>query len=191
MNSPIRNRMASSTTVSGRLSAAAFLWGLAEATLFFIVPDVLLSAAALSRLRAALVACAWTTAGALAGGVLMYAWGAAAPTLAGAVLDRVPAISPAMQAEVYRDMALHGQLALFLGPLTGTPYKLYAVAAGQLQLAPATFLLVSVPARALRFLLVSLLAYTVSRRLPARWRLPVLAACWLVFYLGYFAHMGW
>ncbi len=176
---------------SSSLHLAAFLWGLAEATLFFIVPDILLSAAALSRLRAALVACAWTTTGALVGGAVMYAWGATAPTEAWAVLDRVPAIGLTMQENVRKTMAEHSLAVLFLGPLTGTPYKLYAVAAGQQGLAPAAFLLVSLPARALRFVLVSLLAYVASRRLSEPWRLPVLAACWLAFYFGYFIHMGW
>lgn len=178
-------------TSSGRRGAAAFLWGLAEATLFFIVPDLLVSAVALERLRAALVACAWATAGALAGGVLMYAWGALAPAEAWSALDRVPGIGPAMQEGVRAALAEHGLAALFLGPLTGTPYKLYAVAAGQQGLSLAAFLLVSVPARALRFVLLALLTRAIAQLLPERRRLPVLAVCWLVFYLGYFVHMGW
>lgn len=177
------------------LPAAAFLWGLAEATLFFIVPDVLLSAVALRRLKTALVACAWATAGALPGGLALYLWGMAAPAEAWAVLDRVPAISLAMQGEVRDAMTAQGLGALFLGPLTGTPYKLFAVAAGQQGLDLIPFLLVSVPARAARFVLVCLLAYTVSRLLAGRFSTParygILAACWLVFYGAYFAHMGW
>ena len=177
------------------LKPAAFLWGLAEATLFFIVPDVLLTAAALRRLRAALVLCGWATLGALAGGTGMYFWGEQAPAQAWALLDRVPAIAPAMMAWVRTALAQEGLAALFLGPLSGTPYKLYAVAAGQQQLDLAAFLLVSVPARAARFVLVCLLAYTVSRLLAGRLsetrRYGVLAAAWLLFYAGYFFHMGW
>ena len=57
--------------------AAAFAWGFAEATLFFVVPDVWLTLIAVRRgLRPALVACGWALAGALAGGLAMYAWGA-------------------------------------------------------------------------------------------------------------------
>ncbi|MCP5278999.1 MAG: hypothetical protein H6935_11645 [Thiobacillus sp.] len=181
--------------MKARLHPAAFLWGLAEATLFFIVPDVLLSAAALHRLKTALVACAWATAGALPGGLALYLWGRAAPAEAWTVLDRVPAIRPAMQADVSASLAEHGLAALFLGPLTGTPYKLYAVAAGQQGFDLIPFLLASVPARAARFVLVCLLAYTVSRLLAGRFSTParygILAACWLVFYGAYFAHMGW
>jgi membrane protein YqaA with SNARE-associated domain len=173
------------------LRLSAFLWGLAEATLFFIVPDVLLSAAALNRLRPALVACAWATAGALLGGALMFAWGTHDPAAAWAMLDRIPAIDAAMQTGVREALGEHGLAALFLGPLTGTPYKLYAVAAGQAGLSLAAFLLVSIPARAVRFVLLCLLVHWISRKLPDAARLPVLAACWLLFYGAYFVHMGW
>lgn len=177
------------------IQAAALVWGLAEATLFFIVPDVLLSALALARLRAALAACAWATLGALAGGAAMYFWGAAAGAEAWSLLDGVPAVDPAMQARVRDSLAREGLPALFLGPLTGTPFKLYAVAAGQQAADLAAFLAVSAPARAARFVLVCLLAYTVSRLLAPRYALPtrygILAATWLLFYAGYFMHMGW
>jgi membrane protein YqaA with SNARE-associated domain len=177
--------------LNGRLNAAAFVWGLAEATLFFIVPDVPLSAAALTRLRAALAACVWATAGALVGGLLMYAWGSTSPMDAWGALDRIPGIAPSMAAGVREAMAEHGLGALFLGPLTGKPYKLYAVAAGQRGSGLGAFLLASVPARAIRFVLVSLLVRAISRPVPEPFRLQLLAVCWLVFYVGYFYYMGW
>ena len=48
------------------LRVAVAVWGFAEATLFFIVPDVLLSYVALKNLRAALLTCFIATGGALA-----------------------------------------------------------------------------------------------------------------------------
>lgn len=173
---------------TGRFAAA---WGFAEASLFFIVPDVLLSAIALRHRRAALRASFWATAGALAGGAAMYAWGAVAPDFAWLALDRVPAIHAAMWWQVHDSLAEHGLGALFLGPLTGVPYKLYAVAAGQQALPFAAFLLVSVPARALRFVLIVWLTHAIARRLPEAWGPGVLALCWLAFYTAYFLHMGW
>ncbi len=152
---------------------------------------MLLSALALRGLRVALPACAWATVGALVGGLTMYLWGAAAPEAAWSLLDRVPAIDPAMQAGVRASLAEHGLAALFLGPLTGTPYKPYAVAAGQQGVSPAAFLLVSVPARALRFVAIVALTHLLARRLPPRRRPIVLALCWLGFYAAYFLHMGW
>src|SRR3546814_3695958 len=50
--------------------AVSLLWGFAEATVFFVVPDVWISRRALSSWRAALRGCGFALAGALGGGVL-------------------------------------------------------------------------------------------------------------------------
>jgi len=174
-----------------RANLAAFVWGLAEGSLFFIVPDVLLTALALSRLRTALIACIWAVAGALCGGLIMHAWGATAPVEAWAILDHVPAIGPAMEHRVQASMAEHGLVAMFQGPVTGTPYKLYAVAAGQLHMELLPFLLISIPVRGIRFVLAVLLAHAIVGRAPKRLRLSVLAGWWLLNYAVYFSIMGW
>ena len=49
------------------VNLGAAVWGFAEATLFFIVPDVLLSWIALHAPRKALVACLWAVVGAPSG----------------------------------------------------------------------------------------------------------------------------
>src|SRR3546814_8042489 len=51
--------------------AISLLWGFAEATVFFVVPDVWISRRALSSWRAALRRCGFALAGALVGGVLL------------------------------------------------------------------------------------------------------------------------
>src|SRR3546814_4475619 len=48
--------------------AISLLWGFAEATVFFVVPDVWISRRALSSWRAALRSCGFALAGALVGG---------------------------------------------------------------------------------------------------------------------------
>jgi uncharacterized membrane protein YdjX (TVP38/TMEM64 family) len=121
----------------------------------------------------------------------MYLWGRADATGTAAFLDQIPGIGPTMLEVVRASLDTHGLAALFLGPLTGTPYKLYAVAAGQTGAAFLSFLLVSLPARAIRFVLIVLLTHAIARRLPARLGSPILAVCWLAFYAAYFAHMGW
>ncbi|MGH7645928.1 MAG: hypothetical protein ACREMR_10125 [Gemmatimonadales bacterium] len=172
-------------------SLVAALWGLAEATLFFIVPDVFLSLVAVRDRRGALIACGWAVAGALAGGLVMYQWGRADPGAARAALDAVPAIGAAMIVEVERGLAATGLPALVLGPLIGTPYKIYAVAGGGLGLGLGPFLLVSVPARGVRFVLVTLVAAWVSRGPLAAWPLgrkrAVALAVWVAFYGVYLA----
>lgn len=172
---------------------AAGLWGFAEATFFFLVPDLLLSALAISDWRLALWACLAALAGALAGGALMYRWGRRDPDAARRLLVRVPGIPAGMLDEVRRDVAARGLVALLLGPLSGTPYKLYAVESAALHRSFALFLLVSVPARMLRFLLViAVVAWLSARALPAlpvEWKYAIWAAAWLAFYLWYFRAM--
>ncbi len=169
--------------------AVAALWGLAEATLFFVVPDVWLSLVAAASRRRALRACLWAAAGALAGGLAMHAWGAADPAWALAAVERVPAVSSAMVERVAAQLGEHGLWALFVGPWTGTPYKLYAVQAGALGVPAWQFALASVPARLARFLVLSWMLGRLAGRLPARWRAPALLAGWAVFYAGFFALM--
>ena len=84
----------------GAAQVVAFAWGFAEATLFFLLPDVFLTALAARNLHAAVRATLSALAGALLGGTLMYACGHAAPERARALLDAVPAVSPALLASV-------------------------------------------------------------------------------------------
>jgi membrane protein YqaA with SNARE-associated domain len=75
---------------------AGFIWGFAEATLFFIVPDVLLTFIALYSFRRSVKVLASILLGALAGGTLMFYAGQRSPDQAKAVVLRVPFVSPAM-----------------------------------------------------------------------------------------------
>ncbi|HTO83072.1 MAG TPA: hypothetical protein VMQ73_12595 [Methylomirabilota bacterium] len=176
------------------LMVLAALWGFAEATLFVIVPDVLLTGVAVRRDRStALAATAWTIAGAVAGGVLMYGWGMRDAAGAAAMLDRLPAIAPAMIARVGADLQRAGLPAMAIGAFSGVPYKIYAVMAPGAGIGLGAFLAASVPIRALRFVVVVFIAdglnRLLARRLSARRRIALLLAFWVVFYGGYFALM--
>ena len=165
----------------------AVIWGFAEATLFFLVPDVWLSYVTLQRnLRAALVACVWATAGAITGGVVMYGWGSTDPDGARALLELVPAVSAAMVERVATELERQGLVALFVGPFVGTPYKIYAVTAPQSGIGLWPFAVISVPARLARFVLVSLIVNWISRRWLANWsrraKLGLVGSFWLAFY---------
>ena len=173
--------------------AGAFVWGVAEATVFFIVPDVLLTALALWSFRRGLAACGWATAGALCGGLLMYWWGSRSPERAEVLLDWVPAVSPQMIEDVREGLAEGGLRALFFGPLKGTPYKIYAVESGRLGLNLAAFLLVSAPARLARFLILASLAGWLARGPLKGWtprrRTALVLFLWTAFYVFFFALM--
>lgn len=174
---------------------AAALWGFAEATLFFLVPDIWLTALAVRRgLKPALLASLSALAGALLGGLAMYAWGTHDPESARAVLARVPAIDAAMIADVGDRLRKDGLMAIFLGPLFGIPYKIFAVEAAATGVGLAAFLAVSIPARLVRFLLLSGISWAISTALAGCAGLPfrtgLLAGGWIVFYIAYFTVMG-
>jgi hypothetical protein len=176
------------------LDVAAFIWGVAEATLFFFVPDVLLSYIGLKRgvkpaARASLVA----AIGAAVGGAIMYLWAARDYAAAREAVLAVPAISDAMAMHAQAAMANDWFLATFLGPLSNTPFKLYAILAPQAGAPLPLFALASIAARLPRFLIVSigvaLIGQGLRRWLTERQLLWVLAGAWLLFYAGFFALM--
>jgi membrane protein YqaA with SNARE-associated domain len=170
----------------------AFAWGFAEGTLFFVVPDVLISLAALCGGRRALPHVAAAVAGALLAGAVMFAWSAADYAAASAAVQSVPFVPERMVAQVIQGLETEQAVALFRGSVTGIPYKLFAVEApGRLPL--SLFLAATVLARAARFLLVwsvfTILGAWVRRRHPGNWsRLAWLhAALWIPFYVIYWS----
>ncbi|MGD9980235.1 MAG: hypothetical protein AB7H66_14175 [Hyphomonadaceae bacterium] len=176
------------------LDIAAFVWGVAEATLFFIVPDVLLSYIGLKRgvsdaARASIAA----AIGAAVGGVIMYLWAADNFAAARAAVLAVPAIGEAMAAHAEAAMAGNWFLATFVGPLSSTPFKLYAILAPHAGAPLPLFALASIAARLPRFLLVStgvaMIGRVLSRRLSERQLLWRLIGAWLLFYAVFFALM--
>lgn len=171
---------------------AAGLWSLAEATVFFLVPDVLLSGIAVLDWPLALRCCAVAVAGALAGGALMYRLGRSGAPVDG-FLARLPGVSAAMQQRVAGEIARRRFIAVLLGPLSGTPYKLYAVEAGRQRLSFTGFLLISIPARLIRFVAVTLLAawlaHGVFPDLATTTKLAIWLVAWTVFYAWYFRAM--
>lgn len=168
----------------------AALWGFAESTLFFIVPDVLLTWLALSVPLRALRACYWALGGALAGALAMIAWAGASPGGAEAALLALPGIGPELVELVRGQLVAEGLPAILMGPVQGFPYKVYVVEATVLGLSAWKLLAVSVPGRMLRFLLVTLIVIGVARgplrRLSTRTLRILHVVAWTVFYVVYF-----
>ncbi|MDO5618151.1 hypothetical protein [Kocuria sp.] len=188
----------------------AFGWGVAEATVFFVVPDAWTSYLALHKPRRGFITTATATAGALLGGAVVHRWASMVPAAHSAEwAARIPAINTAMVSKVDRQMAEHGLKSLMIGPFTGTPYKLYARSAGVQGFALVPFVAWSIPARMTRFVLVTgvvgALAGT-ARRIgvsgPGRGlaRIPgvtaegaervVFVASWAAFYAWFFRSVG-
>ena len=171
--------------------AAAAGWGVAEATLFFFVPDVLLTYVVMRfGLRAGLRLALIAAAAASITGIGMWLWASHDPETARQVMLMVPAIGPDLLARAHDEIASNWPLHLFTGAMTGVPYKLYAVEAGAAHLNPLLFALVSFPARLTRFVLTAVAAelgreVLIKLRRP-EWRYYGWGAVWIAVYAVYF-----
>src|SRR5262249_43624483 len=129
---------------------AGSAWGFAEATLFFIVPDVLLTLVALYSFRRSIKLVACILLGALAGGTVMFYLGAKNPAGAKALVLRVPFVSDAMFTKTQAGFQSDGIWTLAKAPGNGIPYKVYCVQTSQYAGWPA-FIAMSALARLKRF----------------------------------------
>jgi membrane protein YqaA with SNARE-associated domain len=176
------------------LAIAAFVWGVAEATLFFVVPDVLLSCIGLKHgARRGMASALSAALGATLGGVILYIWSTNDAEAALAAVSAVPAVSDAMIANAHGSMIHNWIAATFLGPLTATPYKVFAILAPHQGVPLAAFAIASVLARLPRFLIAAtgaaLAGRFLGRWLSQRQLTWVLIGAWLLFYAVFFALM--
>ncbi|MCV0424770.1 MAG: hypothetical protein K5905_04825 [Roseibium sp.] len=173
----------------------AALWGFAEATLFFIVPDVLLSSVALSSLKKALWACLSAALAATLGGLLVWICANQYPQETKDVLLKIPGISTTTYATV-RELLQNGLfIGMLEGAFSGVPYKIFAAEAGSANVSPLAFAVLSPAARLPRFVAIVLVAFALSRligtRLSKSAKLAISLALWALFYIFYFQAVGW
>lgn len=167
------------------------LWGFAEATLFFVVPDVAVGAVGLFRPRRALLAAAAAVAGAVVGGISLCILGLTLGQEIRQVMDAVPAITPAMIDAAREGLLDRGGFAMFIGVSEGIPYKVYASEWAVLGWGLPALVAWTIPARAFRIFLVALVAAAVgalfrgsiSRR-PTGWG-AAYSSLWITFYVAY------
>lgn len=175
------------------INRIAGLWGFAEATVFFIVPDVWLSIAGRKKLRTGLIACFYSLLGALIGGLLLFIWSSTNQATALQLLDWIPGINSAMIKDVNQQIIDQGLVAILFGPLSGTPYKIYAVQAAGLGANIWMFMFVSIFARIVRFLLVTIFCHYalkfLNKVMDKKYNLNILIVGWVGFYLFYFTVM--
>ncbi len=168
-------------------------WGVAEATFFFIVPDVLITAFALRQPRAAAACVVGAVLGALLGGAAMYAWATADRPLAQAAVDAVPFIHTRLFAQAQSLTATHDGLGILFGALSGVPYKVFAVQAPE-TMGLLEFLAWTVPGRAVRFLLAlavsALMAPLLMRWLGQRGTISIWLLAWVAIYATYWTQMA-
>jgi membrane protein YqaA with SNARE-associated domain len=177
--------------------ALAAAWGFAEATLFFVVPDVLLTWLAGFRPRLVWRAVMACLVGALVGGSLMFMLAQQSPGAVRAWVAAVPAISEGFMAATGSTLREDFGPAMLRAGFTGVPYKVLAVESGAGGQSIAAFLAFSVPARLSRWVLLVLVAQGATAFVRARVREPdrVLWTLWTVgwglVYAVYFTVMEW
>ena len=183
MTTPIRSRLETGDRI-------ALGWGFAEAVLFFIIPDVFLTLVAIRfGFRRSWRLAVLATAGAVVGGLVVYAWASLDSASATSAIELLPGIDPSMVEAVNADVAANGNAALLAGPWQGRPYKLFAAASGELGLSAISLALLTIPGRLARFAisiaLASYLRWIFTRWIPEKVMLTTWAAFWIVVYTGY------
>lgn len=166
------------------------LWGLAEATFFFIVPDVLLSYSGRNKLKTGLIACCYSLLGALLGGLVMYYWGYSNQLAVNQFLERIPAIDMELINSVKISLNEQGVTSVLFAPLSGIPYKIYAAQAAAQDVSLQSFLLISIPARIIRFMLITIFFHfalqAINKKINKKHNLAIILVSWVSFYLFYF-----
>jgi hypothetical protein len=111
------------------------------------------------------------------------------------MLERTPGISQHLIRQAGADLESHEWTAILQAPLNGIAYKIYAVQSARQDVPVLGFLLISIPARLLRFLATTVLIHfalhLVLGKKTARIRQFALILGWILFYAVYFARMGW
>ena len=168
----------------------AFLWGVAEGSFFFIVPDVIITLAALFSPRKSLKHIAAVLTGSLIAGTVLFYWSTFHPEKSLNSVMKVPFVRQEMQIKVKKEYRQHGAFALCLGPSSGIPYKLYSVLAPKYTTF-TKFLIFSIPARLERFIITWVLFTSVGTSLryfnkfTEKSSLIIFTAYWVTVYTYY------
>lgn len=165
-----------------RAGTWSFAWSFCEAMFFFLVPDVIQSAIAVGSLKRSMWSCVCSVLGAMAGGLLMFAWASHDAAAALRFVDAVPFVPSRMLDQVHQALASEGLNAMLWGPIEGIPYKIYAAQAGNMGLSWWGFAWMTVPARVLRFLFNCLAFHYIAKWLRHFLGSKPLPWCWVAFW---------
>ena len=169
-----------------------FVWGFAEGTAFFVVPDVYLGLVALFHWKRGLWAMVAGIVGAMVGGSVMYSLAMRDISTINLFLERIPLINAEMISDIANKMQMDGLITMVNGPLRGIPYKIYAVQAGGQALPYLPFLIFTILARLERLLPVTLLAGALGKRFQkfieqhASFVVVIYIVIWGIIYVLYY-----
>jgi membrane protein YqaA with SNARE-associated domain len=170
---------------------AVGLWGYAEATRFWLIPDILLGWITLNRPRSMVTSVIAATVGAVIGGVRMHK----SAREEHARLTEIPGINDALLLDAHERFASRGWVAVVRAPLDGIPYKVYATESGLAGKPVPELVSWTLLARLWRFILSAAAAALIGRvfsrsvrRSEGLWLAGTLGF-WVFVYVRYFARL--
>lgn len=165
-----------------------FVWALGEATVFPVLADFLLAALLLVGRRRWVLAGA-CIAGMALGGIVSVLVARASPGFALDLLRDLPLVTESHIVRADRELADHGAAGFFLQPVSGIPFKAWAVLAGRQELSPWLVIPVFIVARSARMLLIAGVAAILGRVLERELRdwFAVVAVAYVVLFTAGFA----
>jgi membrane protein YqaA with SNARE-associated domain len=186
------NLAASRPTVYERVASFArsraalwlvFGWAVAEAMWWPLIPDFFIAPLALAAPGRVLLLAGVATAGSVTGGTVAFHLGGVGEWLA----STAPLLTPRMHGQAVVWMSEQGVGALLQQPLSGIPYKVFALHAADVGLALPAFVAMSVAARGLRIVAVAAIfaggGVALRRLWPRIFGLFLVAYC-IVFAFG-------
>jgi membrane protein YqaA with SNARE-associated domain len=166
-----------------------FVWALGEATVFAILADFLLAALLVvsrARRRVLVAACvAGMTVGGIVTVIVAHTW----PRFALDLLRDLPLITESHIRRAGELLAEHGAAGFFIQPVSGIPFKAWAVVAGQQGLAVWLVIPAFVAARAVRMVAIAAVAQLLGQAVQRRLRdwFALVAAAYVVLFTAGFA----
>jgi len=170
--------------------ALIFVWAFGEATVFPILADFLLAAMLVMGGARRWVLAGACIAGMAIGGIVTVLVARAAPGFALELLRDLPLITESHISRAGEQLADHGVAGFLVQPVSGIPFKAWAVMAGEQRLSPWLVILVFIAARAARMLAIAVLAQLLGRALGRRlrdWFAPLALAYVVLFCAGFAA----
>lgn len=139
--------------------AIAAIWGFADATVFFVAPEIWLTYIGLRHgTYAVLLAGLFATLGAVAGGLALYFFAAAEPAEARNLILWLPAVNAEALREARELLGKWDAIAVVGNPYSLLPFKLLAVEAPAAKVQPLFFGLATFVAYLSRTFFVALVA---------------------------------
>jgi membrane protein YqaA with SNARE-associated domain len=174
---------------SWRGVAVVFLWAVAEATVWPVIPDFLLAPMVVGNRRRFHVPLAAAALGSAIGGACLYFVAYWAPDQTMDFIRRLPFVSDGQMHEAARRLMANGAWAFFLQPWSGIAFKVWVAAAASEHISPWLAIPAFTVGRAIRMTIVA----TVTRIL-AGWLSGFVrdfSIFVLAVYLGLFFYGWW